>query len=138
MKSSFDESSTNMEVSSVSDSGSQNGSSSPPILLDSSSSNFIHPVSNKPIPTTAIVMKNVAKVSTPGTSRQADNNTIAETISLPDSDSPGSSSRSDVDSQTPPPRSYMTNKKKKELTCKLERKGKNCSKHTTKVQKLQR
>ena len=113
MDSYLDESSTNMELSSVSDSGSQNGSSSPPILLVSSSSNFTHPVSNKPIPTTAIVMKNVAKVSTPGTSRQADNNTIADTISLPDS--PGSSSRSDVDSQTPPPRSYMTNKKKKEL-----------------------
>ena len=114
---------TSLMDPSVSPSGLMEVSTSTPSLGEPS--NLLHPVSNKSIPKTAIAVKHVTRVTTPGTYPDADS---------PDADSPDSDS-SDADSpdnmisteeqatfshgsqsvsgvEDSSPRTYMTNKRR--------------------------
>ena len=88
--------------------GSQDGlivSPTPLVLLDSSSKNVIHPVSNRPVPRTALIMKNVTKVSTPGSFKQTGDK-VSFSSSIDDYDSDSSSEGSD--SQDVPPKNNLS------------------------------
>ena len=99
-------------------------------ILQLSSSNRIHPVTKKPVPSTAIVRKDVVIVSTQSSATQANNNSTADFVCLQDTDSsmssttvstadhspvPSATVSDDDNSGTSTPRSYMTSKKKREM-----------------------